>query len=154
MRPKFAIPSPKQEDELPRHFYMGSPQWCWEEMGSWYYLICNSTRSAINFLRQLSTFQRKHKIVHSIFSCSMLWFKTTTSWKTLPRKTDLYYFKSLRVTHLTSLLLSIQSCSSKFWASSCIASNFDKGWRVDHKHKIWTAKIGTVQCLKYFSNCL
>ena len=25
VRPKFAIPSPKQEDELPRHFYMGFP---------------------------------------------------------------------------------------------------------------------------------
>ena len=30
----------------------------------------------------------------------------------------------------------IQSCSSKFWAWSCIASNFYKGWRADHKHKI------------------
>ena len=32
--------------------------------------------------------------------------------------------------------LTIQSCSSKFWAWSCNASNFDEGWREDHKHKI------------------
>ena len=30
----------------------------------------------------------------------------------------------------------IQSCSSKFWAWSRTATNFDKGWRGDHKHKI------------------
>ena len=68
----------------------------------------------------------------------------TTSCKnveTLPRKNDLSCFKSLLVTGLwdiilTSLLPPIQSCSSKFWAWSCIASNFDKGWRGDHKHKI------------------
>ena len=35
----------------------------------------------------------------------------------------------------TALLPPIQSCSSKFWVWSCIASNFDKGWRGDHKHK-------------------
>ena len=54
--------------------------------------------------------------------------------KTLRRKPDLYYFKSLLVTRLwdiilTSLLPSIQSCPSKFWAWSCIASNLDEGWR-------------------------
>ena len=70
--------------------------------------------------------------------------EATTSCKnveTLPRKNDLSCFKSLLVTGLwdiilTSLLPPIQSCSSKFWAWSCIASNFDKGWRGDHKHKI------------------
>ena len=48
----------------------------------------------------------------------------------------------------TSLLPPIQSCSSKFWAWSCIASNFDKGWRGDHKHNIidrpFMPKYGTV----------
>ena len=71
------------------------------------------------------------------------WRTRTTSCKnveTLPRKNDLSCFKSLLVTSLwdillTSLLPPIQSCSSKFWAWSCIASNFDKGWRGDHKHK-------------------
>ena len=42
----------------------------------------------------------------------------------------------------------IQTCSSKFWAWSCIASNFVKGWRGDHKHKImdrpFMTKYGTV----------
>ena len=61
--------------------------------------------------------------------------------ETLPPKTNLSCFKSLLGTGLwdiilTSLLPPIQSCSSKFWAWSCIASNFDKGWRGDHKHKI------------------
>ena len=60
--------------------------------------------------------------------------------ETLPRKNDLSCFKSLLVTGLwdiilTSLLPPIQSCSSKFWAWSCIASNFDKGWSGHHKHK-------------------
>ena len=46
---------------------------------------------------------------------------------------------------LTSLLPPIQSCSSKFWVWSCIASNFDKGWRggsqaQDHGQTIY-AKI-------------
>ena len=80
----------------------------------------------------------------------------TTSCKnveTLSRKNDLSCFKSLLVTGLlniilTSLLPPIQSCSSKFWAWSCIASNFDKGWRGDHKHKImdrpFMPKYGTV----------
>ena len=51
-------------------------------------------------------------------------------------------FKSLLVTGLwgiilTSLLPSIQSYSFKFWACSCIASDFDKGWGGGgHKHKI------------------
>ena len=42
----------------------------------------------------------------------------------------------LRDIILISLVPPIQSCSSKFWAWSCIASNFYKGWRGDHKHKI------------------
>ena len=74
----------------------------------------------------------------------------TTSCKTvetLPWKNNLSCFKSLLVT-LTSLLLPIQSCSSRFWAWSCIASNFDKGCRGDHKHKImdrtFMPKYGTV----------
>ena len=70
--------------------------------------------------------------------------KATTSCKnveTLSRKNNLSCFKSLLVTGpwdiiLTSLLPPIQSCSSKFWTWSCIASNFDRGWRGDHKHKI------------------
>ena len=68
----------------------------------------------------------------------------TTSYKnveTLRRKNDLSCFKSLLVFFLwdiilTSVLHSIQSCSSKFWAWSRIARNFDKGWRGNHKHKI------------------
>ena len=76
--------------------------------------------------------------------------------ETLPRKNDLSCFKSLLVTGLwdiilTSLLPPIQSCSSKFWVWSCIASNFDKGWRGDHKHKImdrpFMPKYGTVSQL-------
>ena len=73
--------------------------------------------------------------------------------KTLPRKNDLSCFKSLLITGLwdiilTSLLPSIQSCSSKFWVRPCIASNFDNGWRGGHKHKImdrpFMAKYGSV----------
>ena len=69
------------------------------------------------------------------------------------KKTDLSCFKSLLVTGLwditlTSLLPPIQSCCSKFWAWSWIASNFDKGWRGDHKHKVmdrlFMSKYGTV----------
>ena len=70
----------------------------------------------------------------------------TTSYinvETLPCKNDLSYFKSLLVTGLWDIILSsllppIQTCSSKFWAWwwSCIASNFDNGWRGDHKPKI------------------
>ena len=78
---------------------------------------------------------------------------TCKNFETLPRKNDLSCFKSLLVTGLwdiilTSLLPPIQSCSSKFWVWSCIASNFDKGWRGDHKHKImdrpFMPKYGTV----------
>ena len=82
----------------------------------------------------------------------------TTSCKnveTLPRKNDPSCFKWLLVTGLwdiilTSLLPPIQSCSPKFWAWSCIASIFDKGWRgasqgQDHGQAIYTnAKCGTV----------
>ena len=68
----------------------------------------------------------------------------TTSYKnveTRRRKFDLFCFKSQLLTGLwdvtlTSLPPPIQSCSSKFLARSCITSNFDKGWRGDHKHKI------------------
>ena len=82
--------------------------------------------------------------------------RATTSCKnvgTLPRKHDLFCFKSFLVIGLwdiilTSLLPPIQSCSSKFWVWSCIASNFDKGWRGDHKDKImdrpFMPKYGTV----------
>ena len=72
----------------------------------------------------------------------------TTSCKnveTLPCKNDLSYFKSLLVTGLWDIILS--------WPSSLpfklvppsfehgdglvyVASNFDNGWRGDHKHKI------------------
>ena len=44
----------------------------------------------------------------------------------LARKTDLSCFKSLLVTGLWKIILTSQSCSSKVWAWSCIASNFDK----------------------------
>ena len=69
------------------------------------------------------------------------------------RKHNLSCFKSLLVTGLwdkilTSLLPPIQSCSSKFWAWSCIASNFDKGCRGGHKYKtmdrLFKPKYGTV----------
>ena len=73
--------------------------------------------------------------------------------ETLPLKNNLSRFKSLLVTGLwditlTYLLPPIQSCSCKFWAWSCIVSNFAKGWRGDHKHKIMDRplipKYGTV----------
>ena len=61
--------------------------------------------------------------------------------KKLRRKNYLSCFKSLLVTGLwdiimISLLPLIQSCSLKLWALSCIATNFHKGRRRDHKHKI------------------
>ena len=97
--------------------------------------------------------------------------QATTSCKnveTLKRKHDLSCFKSLLVTSLWDIILtflfpSIQSCSSKFWAWSCIASNFDKGWRWGGggggevtRTRSWTGHLcqDTVQCLKYFSNWL
>ena len=54
---------------------------------------------------------------------------------------------------LTSLLPPIQSCSSKFWAWSCIASNFDKGCRGGASTRSWTGHLSqnTAQCLKHFS---
>ena len=50
----------------------------------------------------------------------------------------------------------IQSCSSKFWAWSCIASNFEKGWRGVTSTRSWKGHLSqnTVQCLKYFCNWL
>ena len=66
---------------------------------------------------------------------------------------DLSCFKSLLVTGLwdiilTSLLPPIQSWTSKFWVWSCIANNFDKGWRGNHRDKImdrpFIPKYGTV----------
>ena len=78
----------------------------------------------------------------------------TTSYKnveTFPRNKNLSCLKSLLVTgrwDMNSLLPPIQSCSSTFWAWSCIASNFDEGWREDHKHKTmdrpFKPKQGTV----------
>ena len=77
-------------------------------------------------------------------------------------KNDLSCFKTLLVTGLlyiipTSLLPPIQSCSSEFWAWSCIASNFDKGWRGDHKHKImdrpFIPKYGTVFQVLIVTGC-
>ena len=64
--------------------------------------------------------------------------KATTSCKivdTRRRKNSLSYFKPLLVTRLWDIILasgllpSIRSCSTNFWACSCIASNFDKGRR-------------------------
>ena len=85
---------------------------------------------------------------------TVLWATTKCkNVETLPRKSDLSCFKSLLVIGLwdmilPSLLPPIQSFSSKFWVWSCIASNFDKGWRGDHKHKImdrpFMPKYGTV----------
>ena len=87
----------------------------------------------------------------------VLVYGTTTTWKnveTLSRKSNLSCFKRCKIVSgpwdiiLTSLLPPIQSCSSKFRAWSCIASNFDEGWRGDHKHKImdrpFKPKYGTV----------
>ena len=73
-------------------------------------------------------------------------------WDT-PLEYDLSCFKSLLVTGLwdiilTSLLPAIQSWTSKFWVWSCIANNFDKGWRGNHRDKImdrpFMPKYGTV----------
>ena len=69
------------------------------------------------------------------------------------KKHNLSCFKSLLVTGMWGNLLSpppppIQSCSYKFWAWSCTASNFEKGWWGAHKHKIMDSpfkpKYGTV----------
>ena len=100
-------------------------------------------------------------ITHLILKCHGFEATCTTSCKnveTFQQKNKLSCFKSLLVTRLwdtciilTSLLFLMQSCSSKFWAWSCIASNFDKGWRGDYKHKIMNTpfkpKYGTVSQL-------
>ena len=85
----------------------------------------------------------------------------TCSVDTLRRENDLSWFKSLLVTGLwakilTSLLPSLQSCSSKSWTCSCIASNFDKRWRGITSTRSWTGHLcqNTVRCLKYFCNWL
>ena len=106
---------------------------------------------------------RKEILIFLIYSNEKCWIaiistfpiKTTgcKNVETLPRKTDLSCFKSLLVTGLwdiilTSLLPPIQSCSSKFWAWSCIASNFDKPVEGGSQHKImdkpFMPKYGTV----------
>ena len=75
------------------------------------------------------------RLITELKSC---YEKATTSAKMLrpSQKHNFSCFKSLLVIGLwgkilTSLLPPIQSCSSKFWAWSCIAGNFDKGWRGD-----------------------
>ena len=80
----------------------------------------------------------------------------TTSRKnveTLRRKNYLSCLKSLQVTGLWDVIMifllpPIQSCSLKLWALSCIATNFHKGRRRDHKHKNmdrpFTPKYGTL----------
>ena len=85
----------------------------------------------------------------------------TCSVETLWRENDLSWFKSLLVTGLwakilTSLLPSFQSCSSKSWTCSCIASNFDKRWRGITSTRSWTGHLcqNTVRCLKYFCSWL
>ena len=85
-----------------------------------------------------------------------VWRTQITSCKNVevcPWKNDLSCFKLLLVIGLWDKTLTspvfppIQSCSSKFWAWSCIASNFDKGWS-HHKQKImdrpFMPKYGTV----------
>ena len=68
-----------------------------------------------------------------------VWMTQTTiaSWKnveTLRGKKRPFLLQIAAVRYkLTSLLPSVQSCSSKFWAWSCIVSKFDKGWRRNHK---------------------
>ena len=103
---------------------------------------------------------------HLILKCQGFEATCTTSCKnveTFPQKNELSSFKSLLVTRLwdtciilTSLLPLMQSCSSKFWAWSCIASNFDKGWRGDHKHEIMNTPLEPkyVTGLNYFCNWL
>ena len=85
----------------------------------------------------------------------------TCSVGTLRRENDLSCFKSQLVTGLwakilTSLLPSIQRCSSRFWAWSCIASSFDKGWRGITSTRSWTGHLcqNTVRCVKYFCSWL
>ena len=101
-------------------------------------------------------------LTHLILKCHGFEATCTTSCKnveTFQQKNKLSCFKSLLVTRLwdtciilTSLLFLMQSCSSKFWAWSCIASNFDKGWRGEHKP--CHLSQNTVQCLNYFCNWL
>ena len=68
--------------------------------------------------------------------------EATTSSKTveaLPQKKQPFMLQitaSHRSVRYNIDLPPIQSCSSKFWAWSRTATNFDKGWRGDHKHKI------------------
>ena len=62
------------------------------------------------------------------------------------------------VTHLWDISLttsfsSIQSCSSRFWAWSCVASNFDReegGWQGQDLRIAINAPIRYQQFLKYF----
>ena len=85
----------------------------------------------------------------------------TCSVGTLRRENDLSCFKSQLVTGLwgkilTSLLPSIQRCSSRCWAWSCIASSFDKGWRGITSTRSWTGHLcqNMVRCVKYFCSWL
>ena len=87
---------------------------------------CNIGDSKIASMVRLRGHSRSRRYSVATTSCKNV--------ETLQRKNDLSCFKSLLVTALwdiilTSLFSPIQSWSSKFWAWSCIASNFDKGWR-------------------------
>ena len=71
------------------------------------------------------------------------------------------YFESLLVTRLweiklTSPLPSIQSCSFKFWAWSCILATLIKGGGgsqiQDHGH--WVSWVKVLQCREHFCNWL
>ena len=85
--------------------------------------------------------------INNINNSSSLRLQHCENVETLQRKNDLSWDVIL-----TSLLPSTQSCSSKIWAWSYIASNFDKGWRGITSTRSWTGRLSqnTVQCLKYF----
>ena len=101
-------------------------------------LFTSSTKSRINNFYVVIVKCRQEKCTQK---CAALQQPVAKMLRHSHEKPTFVCLKSLMVTGLwditlTSLLPPIQSCSSKFWVWSCIASNFVKGWRGDHKHKI------------------
>lgn len=102
---------------------------------------CLSASRVNTFMAPVAVWKAKCSLYSQgivIFQCSAdNLHQLQKCWDTQTKKC----FKSLLVRGLwdiilPSLLPTIQSCSLRFWAQSCITSNFDKTLRGDQKHKI------------------
>ena len=117
--------------------------------------VNNKVKTAVQKIK-VEKYLHSSRMLYNKLSLKYVWYLASCIQKVATRckivKT-LWLKTSHTSMRYTTSLSSIQSCSSKFWAWSCVAGNFDReegGWQGQDLRIAVNAPIRYQQFLKYF----